>query len=65
MMQNDKPKCGLNLMALMVLFARLAVASMGIGVMYLEGQHQPAPGVWFAVGMFVIGLALIPWGRGR
>lgn len=40
----------------------MAVLS-GLGTMYFEGQNQPAPGIWFAVGMICIGVALVPWGR--
>jgi len=54
-------KCGLNIVALVMLFVRLAVVSVGIGVMYLEGQERASPGVWFVVGMVCIVLAVVPW----
>src|SRR3546814_8762882 len=39
----------------------LAVLTLGVGVMYLEGQAQASPGVWFAVGMTLVVVAVIPW----
>lgn len=54
-------KCGLNIMALVFLFVRLAVVSLGIGVMYLEGQERASPGVWWVVGCVLIGLAVVPY----
>lgn len=41
--------------------ARVAAALAGVGVMYLEGQHQPSPGIGFAVGMCLIMGAAV-WG---
>jgi hypothetical protein len=61
MSKSNEPRCGLNIMALVFLFVRLAVASVGVGVMYLEGQERASPGVWFAVGMICIVLACIPY----
>jgi hypothetical protein len=34
---------------------------LGVYVMYLEGQHCRTPGVWFAVAVILIVLALVPW----
>jgi hypothetical protein len=37
------------------------MVAAGVGVMYLEGQHQPAPGIGFAIGMILILGAVVPW----
>ena len=58
---DEQHKRGLNIAALVMLFVRLAVVSIGIGVMYLEGQEHASPGVWFVVGMVCIVLAVVPW----
>lgn len=42
---------------------RIAVALLGVGVMYLEGQLQPAPGIGFAFGLICIFGAALPWSR--
>lgn len=56
---RNEAKCGL--VALVFLFVRLAAVSLGMWVMYLEGQAQDQPGVWFAVGMTLIALACVPY----
>ena len=60
-MKTNETKCGLNIVALVMLFVRLIVASVGFGVMYLEGQEHAQPGVWFVAGMTLIVLAVVPW----
>lgn len=35
----------------MIWLARLALAACGVAVMWTEGQHQPAPGVGFAIAL--------------
>lgn len=44
---------------------RLALVIAGVLLMYWEGQHQPQPGVWFAIAMFFIAVAVLPNGRHR
>lgn len=41
--------------------ARIAAALAGVGVMYVEGQHQPSPGIGFAIGMALI-MGAVLWG---
>lgn len=44
---------------------RIVMVLVGVGVMYLEGQHRPDPGVGFAVAMALfIGAVLIGWTHG-
>lgn len=50
-----------SIVALLLLFVRLAAVSVGVGVMYLEGQERASPGIWFVVGMVCIVLAVIPY----
>lgn len=38
----------------MIWLARLAMVLAGVGIMYLEGGHQPSPGVGFAVATGLI-----------
>lgn len=45
----------------MTRLARVAAALAGVGVMYLEGQHQPSPGIGFAIGMALI-MGTVLWG---
>lgn len=33
---------------------RVALVIAGLTIMRIEGSHQPAPGVWFAVAMILI-----------
>jgi len=43
---------------------RAALVAAGVSVMWLEGQHQPAPGVGFAVAMvLILGAAFVPSAR--
>ena len=43
------------------LFARPAMVLGGIGAMYIESQHQPDPGVGFAVALMLFFTAVL-WG---
>lgn len=44
----------------MIWLSRLALIAAGIGIMWVEGQHQPSPGVGFAVALaFLLGAAMI------
>lgn len=38
----------------MIWFIRLGMFLAGILIMYIEGQHQPSPGVGFAIAMCLI-----------
>lgn len=38
---------------------RILIAGLGLTIMWAEGQHQLAPGVWFVVSMILITLALV------
>ena len=39
---------------------RAAMATAAVAVMWWEGSHQPAPGVWFAVAMaLMLGTAFV------
>jgi hypothetical protein len=39
---------------------RAALSLLGVGIMYLEGQHQPDPGIGFAFAMaLILGAALL------
>lgn len=45
----------------MTWLVRIAMVAAGVGIMYLEGQHQPSPGIGFAIAMaLIMGAAL--WG---
>lgn len=44
----------------MIWLVRLALVAAGVGIMWAEGQHQPAPGVGFALALaFIIGAGMI------
>lgn len=38
----------------MIWLARIALGLAGVGVMWVEGQHQPSPGVGFAIGLALL-----------
>lgn len=38
----------------MIWLARLALVAAGVAVMWVEGQHQPAPGVGFAIALALL-----------
>jgi hypothetical protein len=46
---------------MMRLLARVLLALGAVGIMYVEGQHQPSPGVGFAVAMFMMIMSVMPW----
>lgn len=44
----------------MIWLVRIALVLGGAGVMWWEGQHQPAPGVGFAIALaMILGAAMI------
>ena len=49
------------MLALLMLFVRLGVLGLGLGVMHAEGKEHMSPGVWFVVGAVLIGLAVLPY----
>jgi hypothetical protein len=59
---RDKPgyRRGRGATALTVLL-RVAAVALAIYLMRAEGLHQRTPGVWFAVAVILIVLALVPW----
>lgn len=45
----------------MTIIIRILLIAIGIAVMWFEGQHQPAPGIGFAIALICFGAAAL-WG---